>query len=94
MLGRDRSSAVIPLAAGGQQETPAALLEGLCPQIEALFQAHGLPEPVAEETLRTTLRALACRWGRLSDPGAWLLATLERKCLAASRRSSIGARAS
>lgn len=94
MLGRDRSGAATPFEAGGRRESFAALVEGLRPQIEALFRAHGLPGPIAEDLLWTTLRALACRQGGLSDPGAWLLATLERNCLAASRRSCIGARAS
>jgi DNA-directed RNA polymerase specialized sigma24 family protein len=54
------------------------LTEQVRPDLEDLFQRHGVSQADAEKLLRETLVRLAYQWGRIRNRSWWLLEAIEK----------------
>jgi hypothetical protein len=61
------------------QEDLDRLIEGLRPQIAALFAARSVSAEEAERLVGETLMGIAWRWTRVRDRAGWVLKTLDKK---------------
>ncbi|HEY2736909.1 MAG TPA: hypothetical protein VGK45_00805 [Thermoanaerobaculia bacterium] len=48
------------------------------PDLEALFQRHGISQADAERLLREALLRLSYQWGRIRNRSWWLLDTIDK----------------
>jgi hypothetical protein len=62
--------------------------ERVRPDLEALFQRHGISQVEAERLLREALVRLAYQWGRIRNRSWWLLDTIETAARELSQPSS------
>jgi len=62
--------------------------EQVRPDLEALFQRHGISQVDAERLLREALVRLAYQWGRIRNRSWWLLDTIETAARELSQPSS------
>ncbi len=54
------------------------LTEEVRPDLEALFQRHGISQADAEKLLREALLRLSYQWGRIRNRSWWLLDTIDK----------------
>ena len=64
-----------------EEETLPALCERIRPKLRRVLWHHRIPAQDAEDLVQTTLLLALAKWRGIANPEAWLLATLDRRCL-------------
>jgi hypothetical protein len=60
------------------------------PRLATVFERHAIREPDAAVILAQTMTALVYRWSEVSNPGLWILQTVERRSERCARQGPEG----